>query len=224
MSSILVIGPHPDDEELGMGGTIAKLAAQGHRVHLVDVTDGEPTPLGSPEIRAAEADAAARVLGVQRTLLGLPNRRVVHDVPSRHRLAAVIRRHRPDWLFVPYPLDAHPDHVAVTRIAEDARFDAKLTKTDIPGEPCYPKRIIYYYCSHLRMNFTPNFCIDITGTIDTKMESLRSYASQFAGNSAYVPEMVRTIAAYFGSRIGTAYAEPFYTHEMLGFGGLDQLI
>jgi N-acetylglucosamine malate deacetylase 1 len=224
MASILVIGPHPDDQELGMGGTIVKLAAQGHRVHLVDMTNGEPTPLGSPEIRARESAAAARVMGVERTLLGLPNRQVVHDIPSRHKLAAEIRRHRPDWLFVPYPMDAHPDHVAVSRIAEDARFDAKLTKTDIHGEPCYPKRIIYYYCTHLRMNFTPNFCTDISDTIDKKMEAVRSYESQFAGTSAYVPEMVKTIAAYFGSRIGTAYAEPFYTQEMLGFGGLDQLI
>ncbi len=163
MASILVIGPHPDDQELGMGGSIAVLVGQGHRVHLVDMTNGEPTPLGTPEKRAAESAAAAKILGVERTLVGLPNRQVVHSVEARYRVAAVIRRHRPDWLFVPYPIDAHPDHVAVTRIAEDARFDAKLTKTDIPGEPCYPKRIIYYYCTHLRMNFQPSFCLDISG-------------------------------------------------------------
>src|SRR5438067_9397188 len=122
MASILVIGPHPDDQELGMGGSIARLAAQGHRVHLVDMTNGEPTPNGTPEKRAAEAAAAAKILGVDRTLLGLKNREVFHDISSRHRLAAVIRIHRPDWLFIPYPLDAHPDHMAVTRIAEDARF------------------------------------------------------------------------------------------------------
>ncbi len=207
-----------------MGGTILKLARQGHRVHLVDMTNGEPTPLGSPEIRARESAAAAKVLGVGRTLVGLANRQVVHDVASRHKLAAVIRQHRADWLFVPYPIDAHPDHVAVTRIAEDARFDAKLTKTDIPGEPCYPKRVIYYFCTHLRMNFTPNFCIDVSDTIEKKIEAVNCYASQFAGPSGFVPEMARTISAYFGSRIGTAYAEPFFTHEMLGFGGLDQLI
>src|SRR5882724_12814825 len=191
--SILVIGPHPDDQELGMGGTIIKLAAQGHRVHLVDMTNGEPTPLGSPEIRARESAAAAKVLGVERTLVGLPNRQVVHDIPSRHKLAAVIRKHRADWLFVPYPLDAHPDHVAVTRICEDARFDAKLTQSGIPGEPYYPKRIIYYFCTHLRLNFTPNFCVDISDTVEKKIESVNCYASQFVGNSAGVPEMVRTI-------------------------------
>src|SRR5436190_16644539 len=224
MASILVFSPHPDDAELGMGGTILKLIAQGHRVHIVDMSNGEPTPHGSIETRAREAAAAAKVLGVERTLLGLKNREIVHDIPSRHKLAAVIRRHKPDWLFVPYPLDAHPDHVAVSRIAEDARFDAKLTKTDIPGDPCYPKRIIYYFCTHLRMNFTPNFCIDISDTLERKIESVKCYASQFVGASSDVPEMVRTITAYFGSRIGTAYAEPFYTHEMLGFAGLEQLV
>jgi LmbE family N-acetylglucosaminyl deacetylase len=207
-----------------MGGTIIKLAKQGHKVHLVDMTNGEPTPHGSPEIRARESAKAAEIMGVGRTLLGLTNRQVTHDLPSRHKLAGVIRQHVPDWMFVPYPIDAHPDHVAVTKIAEDARFDAKLTKTDIPGPPCYPKRIIYYFCTHLRMNFTPNFCIDITDTLDQKLAAVGAYESQFVGNSGYVPEMVRTINGYFGSRIGTKYAEPFFTHEMLGFGGLDQLI
>jgi bacillithiol biosynthesis deacetylase BshB1 len=224
MASILVIAPHPDDAELGMGGTILKLVKQGHAVHLLDMTNGEPTPHGSPEIRAVESAAAAKVLGVGRTLLGLKNREVQHTIEARHAVAAVIRKHKADWIFVPYPIDAHPDHVAVTKIGEDARFDAKLTKTDIPGEPYYPKRVIYYFCTHLRMNFTPNFCIDISDEIEQKIESMKCYQSQFVGKSAFVPEMVKTISAYFGSRIGTAHAEPFFTHEMLGFGGLDQLI
>jgi bacillithiol biosynthesis deacetylase BshB1 len=224
MSSILVIGPHPDDAELGMGGTIARLAAQGHRLHLVDMTNGEPTPLGDPATRAAEAAAAAAILGVSRTTLDLPNRQVVHDLPSRHKLAAVIRRHRPDWLFLPYPLDAHPDHVAVTRIGEDARFDAKLTKSAIPGEPWYPKRVIYYYCTHLRLNIVPTFCLDISDTLQKKSAAVLAYASQFVRNNSPVPEMVTTMARYFGGRIGTAAAEPFFTHEVLGLSGLDQLV
>jgi bacillithiol biosynthesis deacetylase BshB1 len=224
MASILVIGPHPDDQELGMGGSIARLVAQRHRVHLVDMTNGEPTPLGTPEKRAKEAAVAARLLGVGRTPIGLPNREVVHSVKARHKLAAVIRVHRPDWLFVPYPIDAHPDHVAVTRIAEDARFDAKLSKSTIPGEPCYPKRIIYYYCTHLRMNFQPTFCLDISDQMETKMAAVKAYASQFVDNNSPVVEMLKTLNGYFGGRIGTAYAEPFFTYEALGLGGLDQLI
>jgi bacillithiol biosynthesis deacetylase BshB1 len=224
MASILVIGPHPDDQELGMGGSIVKLARQGHKVHIVDMTNGEPTPRGSVETRAREAAAAAKVMGVGRTLLGLKNREVVHDVESRHRLAALIRVHRPDWLFLPYPTDAHPDHVAVTRIGEDARFDAKLTKTDIPGEPWHPRRIIYYFCTHLRMNFPATFCIDISDTMDEKVRAVRCYESQGLGAEGGLGEMVRTIAGYFGTRINTRYAEPFFTYETLGFGGLDQLV
>lgn len=173
---------------------------------------------------ARESADAAKILGVGRTLIGLPNREVVHSVEARHKLAAVIRVHRPDWMFVPYPVDAHPDHVAVTRIAEDARFDAKLSKSSIPGEPCYPKRIIYYYCTHLRMNFEPTFCLDVTDQIETKIAAVKAYASQFVENKSPVVEMVKTLNGYFGGRIGTAYAEPFFTHEALGFGGLDQLI
>jgi bacillithiol biosynthesis deacetylase BshB1 len=207
-----------------MGGTIIRLASQGHKVHVLDMTNGEPTPHGSPEIRARESATAAKIMGVERSLLGLTNRKVVHDIESRYRLAAVIRKHRPDWMFLPYPTDAHPDHVAVTRIGEDARFDAKLTKTDIPGDPWYPKRIIYYFCTHLRLNFDPTFCIDVSEQIERKMQAIAAYESQFTTNAAGdVPAMVKTINAYFGGRIGTAYAEPFYSHEVIGLTGLDQL-
>src|SRR5206468_8185911 len=218
-----VFGPHPDDAELGMGGTIIKLAKQGHKVHIVDMTTGEPTPHGSEEIRAKEKAAAAKVLGVERTLLGLKNREVVHDIPSRHKTAAVIRQHKPSVLFVPYPIDAHPDHVAVSRIAEDARFDAKLTKSDIPGEPWHPKRVIYYFCTHLRMSFQPTFCIDISDQIEQKMDACHCYESQGFHAEGDLMLMVKTINAYFGGRIGTKFAEPFFSHEVVGFSGLDQL-
>jgi bacillithiol biosynthesis deacetylase BshB1 len=224
MASILIVAPHPDDAELGMGGTILKLLAKGQQVHICDMTNGEPTPHGSPEIRARESAAAADILGVARTQLGLRNRQVQHTIEARHKLAAVIRAHKADWLFVPYPVDAHPDHVAVSRIAEDARFDAKLTKSEIPGEPYHPKRIIYYFCTHLKMNFNPTFCIDISDTYAQKIKSVACYASQFVGNSGHVPEMVGQITSYFGNRIGVRHAEPFFTHEVLGLGGLDQLI
>ena len=207
-----------------MGGTIALLAMQGHRVHLLDVTNGEPTPHGDVATRAAESAQAAKALGVERTLLGLKNREVIHSLESRHQMAAAYRTFRPDVIFLPYPTDAHPDHVAVTRIGEDARFDAKLTKSNIPGEPCYPKRIIYYFCTHLRMNFVPTFCIDISTTMDKKMQAMTAYHSQFGVNNSPVPRMVRNMAEYFGGRIGTQYAEPFYSHEVIGLGGLDQLV
>src|SRR3954447_331089 len=224
MASFLVIGPHPDDQELGMGGTIIRLLSQGHQVHVVDMTNGEPTPRGSVETRARESAASAKAMGVQRTLLGLTNREVVHDIPSRHKLAALIRQHKPNVLFVPYPIDAHPDHVAVSRIAEDARFDAKLTKSDIPGEPWHPKRVIYYFCTHLRMSFQPTFCIDISDQIEAKMAACHCYESQGLHAEGDLMGMVKTLNGYFGGRIGTKYAEPFFSHEVVGFGGLDQLV
>jgi bacillithiol biosynthesis deacetylase BshB1 len=224
MITFLIIAPHPDDGELGMGGTIIKLARQGHRLHLLDMTNGEPTPRGSPEIRAAEAASAATVLGIERSNLGLKNREVVHSIEARHKLAAEIRRHRPNVLFVPYPTDAHPDHVAVTRIAEDARFDAKLTRSSIPGEPWHPKRIVYYFCTHLRLNFNPTICIDTTDTHADKLRACHCYASQGLTPESDIMRMVNGISVYFGGRIGVPFAEPFYSHEVIGLSGLGELV
>jgi bacillithiol biosynthesis deacetylase BshB1 len=223
--NILVVGPHPDDQELGMGGTIARFAAEGHRVLLLDLTDGEPTPHGSREIRAREAAEAARILGADRITLGLPNRELVHSVQARHAVAAEIRRFRPDVIFVPYPEDAHPDHVAGTRIVEDARFDAKLTKCALPGEPWHCKWLFHYWATHLRIVPQPSFLLDTTGFMERKREAILAYRSQFVVNerNRRVVDWVDAAGTYFGSRIGTAAAEPFHAREPLGLTGLAQL-
>lgn len=216
--NVLVVGPHPDDQELGMGGTIAKLAAAGHAVTLLDMTDGEPTPYGSPATRAREAATAAEMLGVRRIGLDLPNRRVEATIAARHAVASVIRTAAVDVLFIPYPEDAHPDHRAVTRIVEDARFDAKLTKIDLPGEPRYPKWLFHYYCTHLRIVPRPSFLVDTTGFAQRKREAILAYRSQFVANprNADVAEWIAAQDRYFGSRIGTASAECFFAREPLG--------
>ena len=223
--NILVIGPHPDDQELGMGGTIARLAEQGHDVLLLDMTNGEPTPHGDPETRASEAARAAEILGVRRRLLDLPNREIVHSIQARHLVAGAIREHRAHIVFTPFLPDAHPDHVATTRIVEDARFDAKLTQTDLPGEPIYPRWLIYYYCTHLRTIPQPSFLLDITGYQEKKRRAILSYETQFV-----LPEKNRGIvdwldaaAVFLGSRIRTAAAEPFFVKEPLGLRSLDDL-
>jgi len=224
--NVLVVGPHPDDQELGMGGTIAKLVAQKHDVLLLDMTNGEPTPHGSVEIRAKEAAQAAAILGVKKRItLDLPNRMLVHSVEARHTVAGVIRQHQARILFVPYFEDAHPDHIATTRIAEDARFDAKLTKIDLPGEPIYPKWLFYYYCTHLRHVAAPSFLIDITGFEQKKREAITAYHSQFVKpeRNRKVVEWIDAANVYFGSRIGTNAAEPFFTREPLRLSGLDGL-
>lgn len=226
MANILVVGPHPDDQELGMGGTIARLAQQGHNVLLLDMTNGEPTPHGSLEEREKEWDEAAKILGVQRQLLGLTNREVQHTLEARHGVAGVIRQHQASIVFLPYPEDAHPDHRATTRIVEDARFDAKLTKIDLPGDPIYPKWLFYYYCTHLRHVASPSFCLDITDQMDTKEKSIVAYRTQFVipEKNRKVVNWIRQMNGYMGSRIGTEYAEPFSTSEPLGLTSLEGLV
>jgi N-acetylglucosamine malate deacetylase 1 len=236
--NILVVGPHPDDQELGMGGAIARFAAQGHRVLLLDMTDGEPTPYGSPEIRAQEATRAAELLSapgnaVRRLQLGLQNRFVEHTIEHRHRVAAVIRAHQAQIVFVPYAEDAHPDHRAVTRIVEDARFDAKLSKLDLPapegmeaGPPVYPKWLFYYYATHLRICPQPSFLLDISEQLESKLAAIRAYRSQFEINprNRMVIDWIRAQAVYFGSRIDTSAAEPFWTPEPIGLFGFQELV
>lgn len=233
-----------------MGGTIARLADQGHDVLLVDVTDGCPTPRGDRATRLAEAREALECLqpgvgkpGIRRVLLDLKNREVEHTLAARHALAGVIRAHQARVMFVPHPDDAHPDHRAVTRIAEDARFDAKLTKVEMPvppgygsiGPPLYPQWVFYYDVSHLRRVVPPDFCVDISGYEGKKLSAIRAYRSQFGpfegaradpGRvvSPDFPDRMLAAARVWGATIGTAFAEPFTTREPLGLGSLDSLV
>lgn len=226
MANILVVGPHPDDQELGMGGSIIRLASQGHNLLVLDVTNGEPTPYGSLEEREKEWTEAAKIMGVNRRLLGLKNREVQHTLDARHKMAGVIREHQAEIIFLPFEEDAHPDHRAVTRIVEDARFDAKLTKIDLPGEPIYPKWLIYYYCTHLRWVANPSFCLDITEQMDDKERAIKAYHTQFVlpEKNRRVVEFVRELNGYMGSRIGVRYAEPFFVKEPIGLNALDGLV
>lgn len=227
MIDAMIFAPHPDDAELGMGATIALMLDQGMRVMVVDMSDGEPTPYGTPQMRAAERIAATAGLGLKmedRLLLDFPNRTFEHSIEGRHKLAGVIRRHKPRWIFAPVMPDAHPDHVAATRLIEDARFDAKLTKTDLPGDPHYPQRVIYYFATHLRIHAPVTFCLDVTAAYEKKVKSLEAYQSQFYLNrgdqAGAVVEMLRIRDRYFGTRIGSLYAEPFFLHEPLGLKSL----
>ena len=141
-------------------------------------------------------------------------------------MAGVIREHQASIVFLPFPDDAHPDHRATTRIVEDARFDAKLSKINLPGDPIYPKWLIYYYCTHLRHVAQPSFCIDISEQIETKIESILAYESQFVipENNRVIVDWLRQFNGYMGSRIRTAYAEPFWTREPLGLASLDGVV
>lgn len=223
---ILVIAPHPDDAELGMGGAILKFKSEGLRVGVLDLTDGEPTPYGSPEIRAEETAAASAALGLDwRGNLGLTNRQLEPSLEARGALAGEIRKLQPKWLFAPYWVDAHPDHVAATPLVEAARFWAKLTKCDLAGEPCHPERIYNYYCIHLKMNPQPAFVLDISDHWERKVQAIRCYHSQFIQNRP--PEFLDGLqneAAYWGKTIGVRFGEPFACREPIGMRSMGHLI
>ncbi|GAA4434963.1 bacillithiol biosynthesis deacetylase BshB1 [Bremerella cremea] len=226
---ILVIAPHPDDAELGMGGAILKFKAEGKKVGILDLTSGEPTPYGSPEKRAAETAAATDILKVDwRDNLGLPNRSLEPTLAAREKLASVFRLLRPKWLFAPYWEDAHPDHLAATQLVDAARFWSKLSKTEMPGEPFHPQRIYNYYCVHLKMAAQPAFVLDISEHWEEKLASIRCYHSQFIeGRPTEYPTFLDKLhdeASYWGKVIGTRYGEPFTSREPIGLSSMDSLV
>ena len=224
----LVIAPHPDDAELGAGGAILLLRSQGHSVGVLDLTDGEPTPFGSPETRRRETDAASAVLGLPwRGNLGLTNRRLEATLEARARLAGTLRQLRPRVLFAPYWEDAHPDHVAASALTDAARFWAKLTKSDLPGEPHFPQRVLYYFSVHLRTHPRPAFVLDVSDHFEGKMRAVACYRSQFIeGRPATPPtalDDLRDRGRYWGWAVGARYGEPFVCREEVGLRSLRDL-
>ena len=224
----LVIAAHPDDAEIGVGGTLLALKAQNFRVGVLDLTSGEPTPHGSSEIRQRETAAATALLDIDwRGNLGLPNRTLVADLETRRQLAGMIRQLHPRVLLTHYWEDAHPDHVAASALVDAARFWAKLTKTDLPGEPHYPERIVYFFSMHLRLHVKPSLVIDVSPYQEKKMQALACYHSQFIAGREASPsflEDVRDRGRYWGWTIGTRYGEPLLCREEVGLRGLQDLV
>jgi bacillithiol biosynthesis deacetylase BshB1 len=226
---VLVVAPHPDDAELGMGGAILQYKADGYRVGVLDLTSGEPTPFGSLEIRAQETAAATKILELDwRGNLGLPNRSLQPTLEARHLLAGVFRQLKPRLLFAPYWVDAHPDHTAAVELIEAARFWSKLTKTDLPGEPHHPARVLYYHCVHLRVVEKPAFVLDISRHWAAKLAAIECYRSQFITgrptDSPTILDRLRDQAAFWGWSIGASYGEPFSSHEPVGVASMRDLV
>ena len=224
----LIIACHPDDAEIGCGGAILSLKAQGAKVGVLDLTDGEPTPHGNPEIRERECAAATALLGLDwRGNLNLKNRSLVADLDARRQVASMIRQLRPSVLFTHYWEDAHPDHVAASALVDAARFWAKLSKTDMPGSPHYSAKILYFASMHLRLHLQPSFVLDVTPHHERKMQALACYHSQFsAGRPTTPPTVFDDIQArgrYWGWTIGTQFGEPFLSREEVGVRDLRQL-
>lgn len=227
MLDVLIVGTHPDDIEMGFGGSAAKLAASGYEVAFLDLTNGEPTPFGDPDTRAREAAEAAALLGVKtRITLDLPNRELTDSIEARHKVAEVYRRLKPERLFIQGAQDAHPDHIAGAAVALKARFDAKLTKSEIAGEPWFPKKLFHYLASHLKLHPKPSFILDVSDTFEKKLAAVRAYKSQFeaAGREEWVTDMLRKMGAYYGHLIGTDYGEPVFCEEEIGLKDIRDIL
>lgn len=217
----LIIAAHPDDAELCVGGAILSLKAQGASVGVLDLTDGEPTPHGSVDVRRRETEAATKILGLDwRGNLGLPNRALVADLDARKQLASMIRQLRPRVLITHYWEDAHPDHVAASALVDAARFWTKLSKTDMPASPHYPAKIYYFPSMHMPQHLKPAFILDVTPYHARKLEAIACYHSQFiAGRPTASPTFFEDVSArshYFGWLIGANHGEPFLSRQEIG--------
>ena len=226
MIDVACIGAHPDDVEIGMGGTVAGLVRRGRSVAIIDLTDGEPTPQGTRETRMREAARAAEILGVERRTLSQPNRYLFDTVEARIELAEVLRDLRPGTLFVPYAEDSHPDHVAAHAIAIAARFYAKFTKTEMAGEPHYPARVYQYMAVHQKILRDPSFVVDISADLDTKVMALGAYESQFSANpaNAGLIQRVEQDSRMWGAQVRAEAGEPFYALEAVGVREVESLM
>ncbi len=223
---VLAVGAHPDDVEIAVGGTLARLVRQGYRVGIVDLTDGEPTP-GSPgpEVRLQEAAEAARILGVHvRETLDLPNRRLFDSHEGRLALGKVIRKYRPQivvGLAAKTPL-ASPDHQQGAQLIDAAIFYARLSKWDEQFDhlPVHTvRRQLWYPLGFASLELPPSaghFVCDISDTIDIKMQAIRAYQTQFPPTK---DRLFRTLEAqnrYFGGSAGFEAGEVFLSSHTLG--------
>ncbi|WMT42718.1 bacillithiol biosynthesis deacetylase BshB1 [Paenibacillus sp. D2_2] len=215
---ILIFGAHADDAEIGMAGTIAKQVAAGYRVGLCDLTEAELSSNGNVELRKQEAVAAAELLGVTLRLnLGLPDRGLNGSAEQIAAVTAVIREYQPAIIFAPYWEDRHPDHIACSKLVEDAAFNSKLRRY-MPDKPAVAAPELYFY--FINDWRTPDLLVDVTDNYAMKEQALGCYRSQFGTepkeeevaltplNQGYV-ERVKARDSLIGQRKLIPYAEGF---------------
>lgn len=223
---VIAVGAHPDDVEIACGGTIAALAAQGYRVGIIDLTNGEPTPrCPNVETRLAEAAAAAKVLNVaERVTLDLPNRRLFDSFEARIALAREFRRFRPSVVIgfgEKTPL-ASPDHLQAVQITDAAVFYSRLSKWeehfgDLPVHTIDHQLYFQLSFETHAGAFSPHqVTVDISHTLGAKLESIRCYQTQFPDEKAHVFTRVESIARGTGLAAGFEAGESFTTIRPLG--------
>ncbi len=218
---LLVFGPHPDDIEIGLGGSVAKHTALGHRVGLCDLTAGEMGSNGTVEVRLAEAEAARSVLGAAwRVNLGLPDRRIGSSAEHGQKVTALIREVKPRVVAVPYGADRHPDHVAASAMLTDAAFNSGLRRYEDGREPWRPEWLLYYFIND---SAPPSFVVDVSEYYDVKRSALECHRSQFRATEGgaiqtrlttpLFQQLVESRDAQFGALAGVSFAEGVVVRE-----------
>jgi N-acetylglucosamine malate deacetylase 1 len=223
MIDLLAFGPHPDDLEIGMGGTIARHTASGLRVGLCDLTAGEMGSNGTPDERLAEAEAARLVLGTAwRINLRWPDRKIGKDPGHLDEAVSFIRRHRPRVVAIPYWSDRHPDHVAASEVLTEASFNAGLRRYVAQGEAWKPDWICYYFIND---SAAPSFVVDVSEYYEQKRLALECHSTQFTApaagagvaatrlNTPLFMQLIDSRDAQFGALAGVTRAEGFVVRE-----------
>ncbi len=221
---VLAIFAHRDDAELNAGGTLAKLARQGRRTGILDLTQGEMGTRGSAATRAAEAAEAAEVLGVAvRENLELPDAGITNTPETRAAVASVIRRLKPRIVIAPARHGRHPDHHVTAQLVRDACFVAGLAKVTPEHPPHRPLKLLHAL-SFREDHEKPTFVVNIADEFETKLAAIKCYGSQFDGaiqggevfpNGEPLYDIIRHQAAHYGSLIRCKYGEPFHTSETM---------
>ena len=220
---VLAVGPHPDDIEIGIGGTVAKHAAMGLRVGLCDLTAGEMGSNGTVDDRLAEAEEARGVLGATwRVNLRLPDRALGRDADHVRIVAGMVRRAKPRVVAVPYWADRHPDHVAASELMTQAVFSAGLRRFQADGDAWKPDWVCYYFIND---SAAPSFVVDVAEHYETKRRALACHATQFrpSGGSAVATrltssrfqQLIESRDAQFGALANVEFAEGFVVKQPL---------
>lgn len=221
IAEVLAIAAHRDDVEQTCGGTLLKMRAQGLRTAILDLTRGEAGTRGSAAEREAEAEAAAKILGVSwREALDIPDGRVENTYENRLKIVGILRRVRPRVVILPYWTGRHPDHSTTATLGYEACFLSGLAKLDTGTPPHRPFKIVY---ASLYADVRPSFVVDIGPYIEDRHRALMAYRSQYAnqqaGSGLFVPEeeiRERTFAEarHYGLLAGVTYGEPFVQKEV----------
>jgi bacillithiol biosynthesis deacetylase BshB1 len=224
---LLVFGPHPDDIEIGLGGTIARHTSAGDRVGLCDLTRGELGSNGTPEERQREAEGAAKALGAAwRENLQWPDGAIRDDPEMIRSAVELIRRSRPRSIALPYWKDRHPDHVAASRVLTSAAFKSGLRRYESASAPWRTDWVCYYFIND---GDRPSFVVDVSEHYERKRQALACYRSQFAPQSDAVAtrltastfqQLIESRDAQFGALAGVRYAEGIVVREPLVRVGL----